>query len=120
MKKMWKLAVVALAAFAFVACGGSTEKKAKNVEEGCATATTACDCTAEKKAEPSVKDYANEFAQKMCNAAKSNDVAKVEKLENEIDKYVDGLDEEKAEEFEQAFTKKCAELASQAIDEFGL
>ena len=98
MKKMWKLAVVALAAFAFVACGGSTEKKA----------------------EPSVKDYANEFAQKMCNAAKSNDVAKIQKLENEIDKYVDGLDEKKAEEFEQAFTKKCAELASQAIDEFGL
>jgi uncharacterized membrane protein (DUF106 family) len=73
MKKMWRLAVVALAVFAFVACGGSTEKKA----------------------EPSVKDCANEFAQKMCNAAKSNDVAKVEKLENEIDKYVDGLDEER-------------------------
>lgn len=91
MKKMWKLAVVALAAFAFVACGGSTEKKA----------------------EPSVKDYANEFAQKMCNAAKSNDVAKVEKLENEIDKYVDGLDEEKAEEFEQAYLKKCLELGLQ-------
>lgn len=41
MKKMWKLAVVALAAVAFVACASSVEKKAKDIVERSAAATAA-------------------------------------------------------------------------------
>ena len=80
MKKMWKLAVVALAALAFVACA----------------------CTVSGKAEAFAEDYAEAF--------KAGDEAKMEKIENEIADYVKDLDKDEVEEFTKAYLNKCVEL----------
>jgi hypothetical protein len=80
MKKMWKLAVVALAALAFVACA----------------------CTVSGKAEA--------FAEDLAEAYKAGDQAKLEKIDKEIADYVKDLDEDELKEFTEAYLKKCLEL----------